>query len=137
MEVSVRGCFNSKEEHVFYKFNKSYKSHNMEKNPNQVAQVKPHRSFEKSKKITSKGSNIHCWLNWVCSSLKLFSFVDDVLTREYSILEPISHNSLKNYMELVTKEVGKPIQAALPEKFALVIDIWTKISTHFVGVFAS
>ena len=40
-------------------------------------------------------------------------------------------------MELVTKEVEKRIQSALPEKFALVIDGWTKNSTHFVGVFAS
>ena len=31
----------------------------------------------------------------------------------------------------------KRIQSALPEKFALVIDRWTKNSTHFVGVFAS
>ena len=93
-------------------------------------------SFAKSKRVTSKGSNIYCWLNWVCSSLKPFSFVDDVLTREYTKLEPISHNSLKKYMELVTKEVEKRIQSALPEKLALAIDGWTKNSTHFVGVFA-
>ena len=93
-------------------------------------------SFAKSKRVTSKGSNIYCWLNWVCSSLKPFSFVDDVLTREYTKLEPISHNSLKKYMELVTKEVQKRIQSALPEKLALAIDGWTKNSTHFVGVFA-
>ena len=41
-------------------------------------------------------------------------------------------------MELVTKEVEKRIQSALPEKLALAlaIDGWTKNSTHFVGVFA-
>ena len=84
-------------------------------------------SFAKSKRVTSKGSNIYCWLNWVCSSLKPFSFVDDVLTREYTKLEPISHNSLKKYMELVTKEVEKRIQSALPDKLALAIDGWTKL----------
>ena len=47
-----------------------------------------------------------------------------------------SHNSLKKYMELVTKEVEKRIQSALPEKLALAIDGWTKNATHFVGVFA-
>ena len=40
-------------------------------------------------------------------------------------------------MELVTKEVEKRLQSALPEKFTLVIDGGTKNSTHFVGVFAS
>ena len=72
-------------------------------------------SFAKSKRATSKGSNIYCWLNWVCSSLKPFSFVDDVLTREYTKLEPISHNSLKKYMELVVESERTCITAAIFE----------------------
>ena len=94
-------------------------------------------SFAKSKRVTSKGSNIYCWLNWVCSSLKPFSFVDDVLTREYTKLEPISHNSLKKYMELVTKEVEKRIQSALPEKLAhrfnLAVSLFLKEHTEIIA----
>ena len=86
-------------------------------------------SFAKSKRVTSKGSNIYCWLNWVCSSLKPFSFVDDVLTREYTKLEPISHNSLKKYMELVTKEVEKRIQSAWNESWNGDIS-WNQCKNH-------
>ena len=40
-------------------------------------------------------------------------------------------------MDLVTREVEKKIGDLLPSKFALVLDGWTKNSTHFLGVFAS
>ena len=84
--------------------------------------------------VTKKSSNIYGWLNWVCSSLKPFSFVEDELNREYSKLEPISVNSLKKYLGLVTKEFEKRIAAKITEK---IFDGWSKQSTHFVDVFAA
>ena len=50
-------------------------------------------------KVTKKGTNIHNWLNWVCSGLKPFSFVEDPLTREYTNLQEISVNSFMKHME--------------------------------------
>ena len=40
-------------------------------------------------------------------------------------------------MSLVTKAVEANLENTLPDKFAIVIDGWTKHSTHFIGVFAS
>ncbi|CAI9724206.1 XP_036367828.1uncharacterized protein LOC118767407 [Octopus vulgaris] len=44
---------------------------------------------------------------------------------------------LKKYMEKLTQEAEKKISDELPSKFSLVIDDWTKGSTHFIGLFAS
>ena len=49
--------------------------------------------------------------------------------RKYCNLAPIAENTLKEYMDIVTKEVEVVIKTKLPHRFVLV--------THFVGVFAS
>ena len=87
--------------------------------------------------VTRKNSNNYGWLNWVCSSLKTLSFVEDELYREFSKLEPVSVNSLTKDMGFVTKEIENRIAAKLTEKFVLNFDGWSKQSTHFVGVFAA
>ena len=63
--------------------------------------------------------------------------MENELTRKYCNLAPIAENTLKKYMEIVTKEVKVEIKTKLPNRFVLVIDGWSKSSTHFVGVFAS
>ena len=40
-------------------------------------------------------------------------------------------------MDLTTRKVENKIKEVLPDKFALVIDGWTKNSTHFVAIFVS
>ena len=40
-------------------------------------------------------------------------------------------------MDLITEEVEKKIAFILPSKIVIVIDGWTKQSTHFLGVFAT
>ena len=54
--------------------------------------------------------------------MKPFEFVEDPLTREFTALEPITVNTLKKYLERVTKAVETKIENELPEKFALIID---------------
>ena len=87
--------------------------------------------------VSKKSDNIYSWLKWVCCGMKPLEFVEDPSTREFTALEPITVNTLKKYLERVTKAVETKIENELPEKFALIIDGWTKNSTHFVGVFAS
>lgn len=102
--------------------------------------LKPALSIDKFiKKVdtSTKSNNIYGWLNWTCCGLKPFSFVENELTRTYTSLTLISEKTLKKYMNLLTKEVEKKITNLLPSKFCLVLDGWTKKSTHFVGVFAS
>ena len=90
-----------------------------------------------SKSVTKKGSSIYGWLEWITCGLKPFSFVECELTRKYCKLDPISENSFKKYMSLVTKADETKPKTTLPDKFAIVYDGWTKHSTHYVGVFAS
>lgn len=87
--------------------------------------------------VPKKAHHIYSWLEWVCVGMKPFEFVENELTRKYSNLEPISVNTLKKYIVLVTKKVEEKISLLLPSKFAIVIDGWTSHSTHFVGMFAT
>ena len=89
------------------------------------------------KMVTKKGKNNYSSINWICCTLKPFSFVEDKLNRQYTNLEPISVNILKKQMELLTKRVEFKVKENLPENFALVIDSGSKSSLHYVGVFAS
>ena len=82
-------------------------------------------------------SNMYGWLDWVGSDLRPFSFVDGQLTKKYSNLKPITRTTFVKYLHLVLKAVEEEISKTLPEKFALVIDGWTKKSTHFVAIFAA
>ena len=84
-----------------------------------------------------KGDNIYAWIRWICVGMKPFEFVEDPLTREFSRLQPISVTTLKKYMDLLTREVEKKKGLVLPAKFSLVVDGWTKKSTHFIGIFAT
>ena len=102
--------------------------------------LKPTSSIDhyvKTNDASKKGKNIFNWIDWICCGLKPFNFEECELTRKYTNLPPVSENTLKKYMDLLTKEVEKKIGDLLPPKFAIVLDGWTKNSTHFLGVFAS
>ena len=42
--------------------------------------------FTTGKMVTKKSKNIYSWINWICCTLKPFSFVEDKLNREYTNL---------------------------------------------------
>lgn len=77
------------------------------------------------------------WMEWVCMGLKPFNFVEDPLTRKFTSLKPICVKTFKKNMSLLVKEVEAHISKHLPDKFALVIDGWSKSSTHFLAIFAA
>ena len=98
----------------------------------------PEQNFAKSdenyhqQKITNAfggttlgAENIHNWLEWVCCELKPFSFIESELTRKNVKLQPISMKTFLKYMNLVTKKVESTIAAAIPEKFAIMMDGWS------------
>ena len=78
------------------------------------------------KSFCANSNNMYCWLYWVVSDLRPFSFVDGQLTKNYSNLKPITRTTFLKYLHLVVKAVEEEISKALPETFALVIDGWTK-----------
>lgn len=87
--------------------------------------------------VSRSALNIYGWIEWVCVSLKPFSFPEDPLTRKYTNLGCMTNVTLKKYMEKLVREVEQKISDDLPNIFSLVIDGWTKRSTHFIGLFAS
>ena len=87
--------------------------------------------------VSRSALNIYGWIEWVCVGLKPFSFPEDPLTRKYTNLGNMTNVTLKKYMEKLVYEVEKKISDDLPNTFSLVIDDWTKGSTHFIGFFAS
>ena len=90
------------------------------------------QSFVVSKPAsTKKAANIYSWPEWIGCGLKPFNFVENELTRKYRNLAPIAENTLKKFMEIVTKEVEVVIKTKLPNRFVLVIDGWSKSSAHF------
>ncbi|XP_036367828.1 uncharacterized protein LOC118767407 [Octopus sinensis] len=91
----------------------------------------------RSSLVSRSALNFYGWIEWVCVGLKPFSFTEDPLTHKYTNLGSITNVALKKYMEKLTQEVEKKISDELPSKFLLVIDGWTKGSTHFIGLFAS
>ena len=73
------------------------------------------QSFVVSKPTsTKKAANIYSWLEWICCGLKPFNFVENDLRRLYCNLAPIAENTLKKYMEIVTKEVEVVIKPSCP-----------------------
>ena len=75
---------------------------------------------------TKKAANIYSWLEYKCCGLKPFNFVENELTRKYCNLAPIAENTLKKYMEIVTKEVDVVMKTKLPNRFVLGIVGWSK-----------
>jgi len=94
-------------------------------------------TIQASSSVSRKAKNYFCWIEWICSELRPFSFVESEYTRKYCSLEPICRNTLTKIMNLVTRRVERKITTTLPSVFAIIIDGWTKSSTHYVGVFAS
>lgn len=87
--------------------------------------------------ISFKSNNIFCWMNWVVTKLKPFSFVEEEETREYSKLKPMCSETLIKYINLVCREVEQEISKRLPKKFAIIFDGWSWNSYHLVGSFAT
>ena len=87
--------------------------------------------------VSRSALNAFGWIELICICLKPFSFVEDPTIRKYINLGSMNNVTLKKYMTKLTLEVEKKITKELPGKFALIIDGWSKGSTHFVGLFAS
>ena len=78
-----------------------------------------------------KAKTIYCRLDWLSTRLP-FNFCEKEATRKYSNLKDISSKTLTSYMTKTVKLVEKEFEKTLPDKFALMIDGWSKMgsSTH-------
>lgn len=66
-----------------------------------------------------------------------FTFVEKQLTAKNTKLDPITDETIKKYLLLVTERVEKRVANDLPENFGIVIDGWKEGTTHYIAVFAS
>ncbi len=64
-------------------------------------------------------------------------FCEHQTTRDYTTLEKISANTLRTYLDEVTREVEKAIYTVLPDKFIIIGDGWTFDSVYYFALFAS
>ena len=60
-----------------------------------------------------------------------FNHCENILTRKYTNLAPISKATLLKYMEKLTKKVENKIRTILPEKFTLIFDGWSLSMSFF------
>ena len=67
----------------------------------------------------SKVQNAYKWVDWVCSGLRPFSFVEDEATRSYSNLSAISVKMLKKKMETLTFEAVSYTHLTLPTIYSV------------------
>jgi hypothetical protein len=60
-----------------------------------------------------------------------FSFVENLLSRKYVALDPISRPTLMKYGASLGDIVEQKIKESLPATFGLVVDGWTCNKEHF------
>ena len=85
---------------------------------------------------TRKANNIYCWIDWIITEAREFSFPDSDLVKKYTNLDPVTGKTLQEYMTKLEREVENSVASSLPTKFGLIIDGWIDGSTHYLGVFA-
>jgi hypothetical protein len=66
-----------------------------------------------------------------------FSFITKPLLLQYSKLKEISLNTFISYLNETAVQVTETISKKLPEKFGIIIDGWSHLTTHYVAIYAS
>ena len=87
---------------------------------------------------SDKTKRVYGWLDWVISAGLPFNFCDRESTKKYSNVDSISSKLLTEYVKKMVKKVECKVRESLPDKFGILTDGWSEMSTstHFVGIFA-
>ena len=89
------------------------------------------KNTSKFTQVSSKANNLYGWLEWVIMESHPFDFPERAFVRKYSSLQPISDDTLKKFMGLLTVAVEKKISTDIPKKIGLIIDGWTHGTTRY------
>eukprot|EP00171_Calliarthron_tuberculosum_P021734 IDg21734t1 len=100
-----------------------------------------HEDFEKGNQavlITPRAANTYKWIDWIVHDNLELSFVDLYRARKHTAgnLKPISRHVLINRMRKCVAVMQDSIEKSLPRRFGMMFDCWSRISTHFIAVFA-
>lgn len=87
--------------------------------------------------FSTKSIWLNTWLEIVCLRLQPFSIIDDDILLRSVKVEKISMKTLMKYMSKLTKRVENHIARILPSKFAIVLDGWSHLDTHYIAIFAT
>ena len=91
------------------------------------------------RKASVKATNIYKWIDWVVEGNLPFYFVNLEITRQNSIMDPISTKTLKKYMRLLMKKIQADISIQLKKikTFGLITDGWSQDVEHYLAIFAT
>ena len=84
-----------------------------------------------------KTLKIFQWLDIVINTLQPFSICESETISVHTKYPHISVETLMSYMKDLTLIVEAKIASTIPETFAIILDGWSYVSTHYLGVLAS
>ncbi|ETN04902.1 hypothetical protein, variant [Phytophthora nicotianae INRA-310] len=86
--------------------------------------------------VSRSSQNLYGWLMWVVTSNLPLTFCENRATRRYTTLDPVCVETLRAALEGVSVAVERSIASEMPDQFGLILDGWTHMSEHYLGVFA-
>ncbi|RLN75737.1 hypothetical protein BBJ28_00007540 [Nothophytophthora sp. Chile5] len=93
--------------------------------------------FVRERFVSSKELTVFRWLEWVIMRDMPLSEVDNPVTRGISNLDNFCSNSLALYITRLVVRVEALVRGMLPEHFGIMVDGWTDVSTHYIGIIAT
>ena len=87
--------------------------------------------------VSSPVENVFGWIDWITDCLYPFSFVQNETNRKYTSLKPISRNTLQKYIIGLSANAESAVKKILKGKFSILMDGWSKGSTHHVELFSA
>lgn len=87
--------------------------------------------------LENQAMNMYKWINWIVMCDLPYAFVDNKLTRDNCLLDPVCSRSVSACVLALVEGVEQTIARLLPSRFGIIIDGWTHNSEHYVAVFAS
>ena len=83
-------------------------------------------------RANKKPQNIYASLEWIIMENGELRFPEKEFVRKNTKLEPSTDDQIRKYRNLPTKEVEKEISKELPGSFDIIMDGWTRNSSHYI-----
>ncbi|RLN97235.1 hypothetical protein BBJ28_00007146 [Nothophytophthora sp. Chile5] len=99
-------------------------------------QVNP-LGFESEKFISNRELSVFRWIEWLIMRGMPLSEVENPLTRSICRLDTVCSNSMKLYITNLVPLVEQVIRKKLPVFFGIMLDGWTDVFTHYIGIIAT
>ena len=89
-------------------------------------------------KVDHVTQKIFSWIEWIIVENLPFNFVEKVMSRKNSKMEPISKYTLLKYMDQLGYECEEVLKNILPDRFGISFDGWDNgLSTNLCGIYVN